>query len=82
MSTFVVHNKGEFSQNMTDVETQKKYNHYDNPQVCLGCHIEKFETWKTSQMSKAFTGDFFQAQYSKLAVVDAGRDERILKISE
>jgi len=77
ISTFVVHNKGEFSQNMTDVETQKKYNHYDNPQVCLGCHIEKFETWKTSQMSKAFTGDFFQAQYSKLAVVDAGRDEKV-----
>lgn len=68
---------GQFSQNITDRETQKKYNHYDNPQVCLGCHIEKFEMWKTSQMSKAFTGDFFQAQYNRLAVVDAGRDEKV-----
>ena len=68
---------GKFSQNITDEETQKKYNYYDNPQVCLGCHIEKFEMWKTSQMSKAFTGDFFQAQYNKLAVADAGRDEKV-----
>jgi hypothetical protein len=68
---------GKFSQNITDEETQKKYNNYDNPQVCLGCHIEKFEMWKNSQMSKAFTGDFFQAQYNKLAVVDAGRDEKV-----
>jgi hypothetical protein len=68
---------GKFSQNITDEETQKKYNYYDNPQVCLGCHIEKFEMWETSQMSKAFTGDFFQAQYNKLAVVDAGRDDKV-----
>jgi len=72
-----VNNAGEFSQNIADIETQKKYNHYDNPQVCLGCHIEKFGMWKTSQMSRAFTGDFFQAQYYKLAVVDAGRDEKV-----
>jgi hypothetical protein len=62
---------------ITDPEVQEKYAHYDNPQVCLGCHVEKFETWKTSQMSRAFTGDFFQAQYYKLAVVDAGRDEKV-----
>ena len=68
---------GKFSQNITNEETQKIYNYYDNPQVCLGCHIEKFEMWKTSQMSKAFTGDFFQAQYNKLAVADAGRDEKV-----
>jgi hypothetical protein len=68
---------GKFSRSITDEETQKKYNYYDNPQVCLGCHIEKFEMWKSSQMSKAFTGDFFQAQYNKLAVVDAGRDEKV-----
>ena len=82
ISALVGDNKGKFNQNITDIKTQKKYSYYDNPQVCLGCHIEKFETWKTSQMSRAFTGDFFQAQYNKLAVIDAGRDERILKISK
>ena len=65
------------SKNITDAKIQGKYNYYDNPQVCLGCHFEKFDTWERSQMSKTFTGDFFQAQYFKLAVVDAGRDEKV-----
>jgi hypothetical protein len=68
---------GKFSPKIGDVETQKKYNYYENPNLCLGCHVEKFDTWKRSQMSKAFTGDFFQAQYYKLAVKDAGRDEKV-----
>jgi hypothetical protein len=77
ISSVVVNSERRYSQNIPDIETQKKYNHYDNPQVCLGCHIEKFEMWETSQMSRAFTGDFFQAQYYKLAVVDAERDEAV-----
>lgn len=69
--------KVELSPKIKNKEIQDKYNHYDNPQVCLGCHVEKFETWKTSQMSRAFTGDFFQAQYYKLAVKNAERDEEV-----
>ena len=67
----------EDDQKITKKEIQNKYAHYDNPQVCLGYHLEKFDTWKTSQMSRGFTGDFFQAQYFKLAVVDAERDEEV-----
>jgi hypothetical protein len=65
-----------FSKKIIQKETQEKYNYYENPQVCLGCHFEKFDTWKRSQMSKAYTGDFFQAQYQQ-ALVDAGRDEKV-----
>ena len=72
----------EFSPKIMDKEVQDKYNHYENPQVCLGCHVEKFDTWKTSQMSKGFTGDFFQAQYYKLAVKDAERDEKVKGIKD
>jgi mono/diheme cytochrome c family protein len=75
--SFVYVAQSEYSQKITTGDTQKKYNHYDNPQVCLGCHIEKFETWETSQMSRALTADFFQAQYNKLAVVDADRDKDV-----
>lgn len=75
--SLIADNSGRFSQEIINGETQEKYNYYDNPQVCLGCHFEKFDTWKRSQMSKSFTGDFFQAQYYKLAVVDAGRDEKV-----
>jgi len=77
VSLLIAANKLGFSPKIMNKETQQKYNHYDNPQVCLGCHVEKFETWKKSQMSRAFTGDFFQAQYYKLAAVDAGRDEKV-----
>lgn len=66
-----------FSHKIADPEVQAKYAHYDNPQVCLGCHIEKFQAWETSQMSRGFTGDFFQAQYFKLAIEDARRDEKV-----
>ncbi len=77
VSLFVAAPKDEFGQKIMDKDTQDKYNNYDNPQVCLGCHVEKFETWQRSQMSRGFTGDFFQAQYYKLAVVDAERDEEV-----
>jgi len=76
ISSLIADNKGQFSHKIVNAETQKRYNYYDNPQVCLGCHFEKFETWKKSQMSRAYTGDFFQAQY-KHALVDAGRDEKV-----
>jgi hypothetical protein len=67
----------DFSQDIKDKETQEKYHNYEDPQVCLGCHVEKFEMWETSQMSRGYTGDFFQAQYFKLAVIDAKRDEDV-----
>jgi len=77
ISSFMIKNQVKFSEKILDAETQQKYNYYDNPQVCLGCHIERFQYWERSQMSKAFTGDFFQAQYNKVAVVDAERDESV-----
>lgn len=48
--------------------------HWDDPGDCLGCHYERFVDWSSSQMSRAYTGDFFQAQYFQYAVEDAKRD--------
>ncbi len=75
-SFIIAENNQKFSRKIIEAETQNKYNYYDNPQVCLGCHFEKFDTWKRSQMSRAYTGDFFQAQYQQ-ALVDARRDEKV-----
>ena len=77
VSILLANGRMNFSPKITDKKTQEKYKHFENPQVCLGCHVEKFEMWETSQMSRAFTGDFFLAQYYKLAVVDAERDEKV-----
>ncbi len=77
LSLFASRQKEERSQKIVDRETQEKYNLFENPQICLGCHVEKFSTWEKSQMSRGFSGDFFQAQYYKLALLDAERDERV-----
>jgi hypothetical protein len=51
--------------------------HWDDPYDCLGCHQERHQDWSTAQMSRAYTGDFFQAQYFKYAVRDSRRDEKM-----
>ena len=33
-------------------QMMEKYNHFDNPQVCSGCHWEKFDRWNVSQHSR------------------------------
>jgi len=46
----------------------KPYHYFENPQVCSGCHWDKFDRWNVSQHSKAFTGDFFQEQFYELVL--------------
>jgi hypothetical protein len=46
----------------------KPYHYFENPQVCAGCHWEKFERTQMSQHNKAFTGDFFQKQFYELVL--------------
>ena len=53
------------------------YDYWEDPYECAGCHWERFQDWQTSQMSRAFTGDFFQAQYYKVALEDAKRDSKV-----
>ncbi|MDD4108295.1 MAG: multiheme c-type cytochrome [Prolixibacteraceae bacterium] len=47
---------------------KKEYHYFENPQVCAGCHWDKFERWNVSQHSKGFTGDFFQKQFYELVL--------------
>jgi hypothetical protein len=46
----------------------KPYHFFEDPQVCAGCHWDKFERWNVSQHSKGFTGDFFQKQFYDLVL--------------
>lgn len=55
----------------------KKYQYWENPRVCSGCHWDKFTDWSRSQMAKGYSGDFFQAQYFKLVLEDVKRDSSI-----
>ncbi|MBN1819908.1 MAG: hypothetical protein JW833_04300 [Prolixibacteraceae bacterium] len=46
----------------------KPYNYFEDPQVCSGCHWDKFTHWSTSQHSRSFSGDFFQRQFYDLVI--------------
>ena len=51
--------------------------HWEDPYDCVGCHYERYADWSSSQMSRAYTGDFFQAQYFQYAVKDSARDPKM-----
>ncbi len=51
--------------------------HWDDPYDCVGCHQERFADWSSSQMSRSYTGDFFQAQFFKYVVKDSARDPQV-----
>lgn len=61
------HEKEEHKRGWEAVE--KKYKHFENPQVCGGCHPEFFEEWKESKHSKSYTNNIFQGMY-KLSLSD------------
>jgi len=56
---------------------QHAMHHWEDPYDCVGCHVERFADWSSSQMSRSFTGDFFQAQYFQHAVKDGQQDPRM-----
>ena len=67
---------------ITSIHKNKEYHFYENPQVCSGCHWDKFERWSVSQHSKAFTGDFFQKQYYDIVLPSMSFDEKVADVNE
>lgn len=68
---------------MGDPESQeKKYHYFEDPDICAGCHWEKFDTWRTSQHAKSFTGDFFQAQFYEVVLPSLTLDEKVANVHE
>lgn len=58
-----------------------RLDHWNDPYDCLGCHVERYQDWSTAQMSRAYTGDFFQAQFFKYALRDSRRDEKMKDVA-
>lgn len=61
---------------------KKEYHYFDNPQVCSGCHWDRFDRWNVSQHSKGFTGDFFQRQFYDLVLPSRSYDEKLTDVHE
>jgi len=51
--------------------------YWEDPYHCVGCHWERYADWSSAQMSRAYTGDFFQAQYFQYALPDSKRDPKM-----
>ena len=68
------HEKEEHKRGWEAVE--KKYKHFENPQICGGCHPEFFDEWKESKHSKSFTNSAFQGMY-KQAISDLKDNNKI-----
>ena len=62
--------------------TMEKYKYWENPRVCSGCHWDKYSDWSRSQMSRSYTGDFFQAQFFKSALRDGVQDPDVKGVHE
>lgn len=68
---------------MGDPESQeKKYHYFENPVICSGCHWDKFDRWSTSQHSKGFSGDFFQAQFYDVVLPSLSLDEKVANVAD
>ena len=59
----------------------KEYHYFDNPQVCSGCHWDRFDRWNVSQHSKGFTGDFFQKQFYDLVLLPEHVQKYVLNLT-
>ncbi len=62
-------------------EREYAMHHWEDPYHCIGCHYERYVDWSASQMSRGFSGDFFQAQYFQHAVKDSERDPQMAELA-
>jgi hypothetical protein len=66
-----------FARGAPEAKPQHALHHWEDPYACIGCHQERYVDWSASQMSRGFTGDFFQAQYFQHTLKDAARDPKM-----
>lgn len=63
-------------------QIMEKYDYFDNPQVCSGCHWDKYVRWNVSQHSRGYTGDFFSRQFFELVLPSRTLDEKVKDVNE
>jgi hypothetical protein len=59
----------------------QKYENYDKPEFCgASCHIDFYQQWKQAMMSQAYTHNWDEIEYFKLAVPHAEKDEKVAEV--
>lgn len=58
-----------------------KYDDFKTPQYCgTSCHTDFYQQWKQAMMSQAYTHDWDEIEYFKLAVPHAEKDEKVAEV--
>lgn len=58
------------------------YNDFDKPGKCKACHLDFYQQWDQSMMSKAYTHHWDEIEYFKLAVPHAEKDPFMVEAQE
>lgn len=58
-----------------------KYDDFKTPQYCgSACHTDFYQQWKQAMMSQAYTHEWDEIEYFKLAVPHAEKDEKVAEV--
>ncbi|MEJ5351387.1 MAG: NapC/NirT family cytochrome c [Melioribacteraceae bacterium] len=58
-----------------------KYEDFKTPQYCgSACHTDFYQQWKQAMMSQAYTHEWDEIEYFKLAVPHAEKDEKVAEV--
>lgn len=58
-----------------------KYEDFKTPEYCgASCHTDLYQQWKQSMMSKAYTHEWDEIEYFKLAVPHAEKDKKVEEV--
>lgn len=58
-----------------------KYDDFKTPENCgTSCHIDFYQQWRQSMMSQAYTHEWDEIEYFKLAVPHAEKDEKVAEV--
>ncbi|MCK9282188.1 MAG: cytochrome c family protein, partial [Melioribacteraceae bacterium] len=58
-----------------------KYEDFNKPEYCgTSCHTDFYMQWKQSMMSQAYTHDWDEIEYFKLAIPHAEKDDKVAEV--
>ena len=59
----------------------QSYDNYQTPEFCgTSCHTDFYQQWKQAMMSQAYTHEWDEIEYFKLAVPHAEKDEKVAEV--
>jgi nitrate/TMAO reductase-like tetraheme cytochrome c subunit len=56
------------------------YKDFKKPEFCRSCHNDFYQQWKQAMMSQAYTHEWDEIEYFKLAVPHAEKDEKVAEV--